>query len=96
MVNMTPVAHQLTGEYATNTKGTQLDLSEPADDFENNKLYMSNHGNINNGLMNMYLNAARFVDRWLGEILNMLDKDRYSERDSSRCRRRPWPSLRRK
>ena len=34
LVNMTPVAHQLTGEYATNTKGNQLDLSEPADDFE--------------------------------------------------------------
>ncbi|KAF3012723.1 hypothetical protein E8E15_001018 [Penicillium rubens] len=34
LVNMTPVAQQLTGECATNTKGNQLDLSEPADDFE--------------------------------------------------------------
>lgn len=30
LVNMSPVAQQLTGEYATDTKGNQLDLSEPA------------------------------------------------------------------
>ncbi|KAJ5582598.1 hypothetical protein N7535_001218 [Penicillium sp. DV-2018c] len=36
--------------------------------------YMSDQGNINHDHMNNYLNAARFVDTWLGDIMNMLDK----------------------
>ncbi|KAJ5090769.1 Alkaline phosphatase-like alpha/beta/alpha [Penicillium argentinense] len=36
--------------------------------------YMGNQGNINHGLMNNYLNAARFVDNWLGDIMTMLDE----------------------
>ncbi|KAJ5774082.1 Alkaline phosphatase-like alpha/beta/alpha [Penicillium paradoxum] len=36
--------------------------------------YMSDQGNINHDLMNNYLNAARFVDIWLGDIMNMLDQ----------------------
>ncbi|KAJ6187537.1 hypothetical protein N7519_002445 [Penicillium mononematosum] len=43
------------------------------DDFEKEP-YMSDQGNINHDLMNNYLNAARFVDIWLGDILNMLDQ----------------------
>lgn len=43
------------------------------DDFKKEP-YMSDQGNINHDLMNNYLNAARFVDIWLGDIMNMLDQ----------------------
>ncbi|KAJ5949093.1 Alkaline phosphatase-like alpha/beta/alpha [Penicillium verhagenii] len=42
-------------------------------DFKKEK-YMGNEGTANHDLMNSYLNAARFVDNWLGDILNMLDE----------------------
>lgn len=35
---------------------------------------MGNEGPINHGPMNDYLNAARFVDNWLGDIMGMLDE----------------------
>ncbi|KAJ5467789.1 hypothetical protein N7475_005541 [Penicillium sp. IBT 31633x] len=43
------------------------------DDFKKEP-YVSDQGNINHDLMNNYLNAARFVDIWLGDIMNMLDQ----------------------
>ncbi|KAJ5675511.1 hypothetical protein N7462_008408 [Penicillium macrosclerotiorum] len=43
------------------------------DDFKNEK-YMGDKGTINHGLMNNYLNTARFVDDWLGDIMTMLDE----------------------
>lgn len=36
--------------------------------------YMGNEGTINHDLMNNYLNAARFVDNWLGDLMTMLDE----------------------
>ncbi|KAJ5812001.1 Alkaline phosphatase-like alpha/beta/alpha [Penicillium riverlandense] len=36
--------------------------------------YVADQGNINHDLMNNYLNAARFVDNWIGDILGMLDE----------------------
>ncbi|KAJ5236489.1 hypothetical protein N7489_006580 [Penicillium chrysogenum] len=54
------------------TSTTHHPWSTP-DDFEREP-YMSDQGNINHDLMNNYLNAARFVDIWLGEILNMLEQ----------------------
>ncbi|CAI7652949.1 unnamed protein product [Penicillium glandicola] len=52
------------------TSTTHHPWSTP-DDFEKES-YMGDRGNINHDLMNNYLNAARFVDSWLGEIMNML------------------------
>ncbi|CAG8926084.1 unnamed protein product [Penicillium salamii] len=43
------------------------------DDFKKEP-YMSDQGSINHDLMNNYLNAARFVDIWLGDIMNMLQE----------------------
>ncbi|KAJ5733178.1 Alkaline phosphatase-like alpha/beta/alpha [Penicillium manginii] len=36
--------------------------------------YMGDEGTINHDPMNNYINAARFVDNWLGEIMTMLDE----------------------
>lgn len=36
--------------------------------------YVADQGNINHDLMNNYLNAGRFVDIWLGDIMNMLQE----------------------
>ncbi|KAJ5108041.1 Alkaline phosphatase-like alpha/beta/alpha [Penicillium angulare] len=36
--------------------------------------YMGAVGNINHDLMNSYLNTARFVDEWLGDIMNLLEE----------------------
>lgn len=36
--------------------------------------YMGPIGAVNHDLMNNYLNAARFVDNWLGDIMNLLDE----------------------
>ncbi|KAJ5810214.1 Alkaline phosphatase-like alpha/beta/alpha [Penicillium pulvis] len=36
--------------------------------------YMGSEGAANHDLMNNYLNAARFVDNWLGDIMNLLDE----------------------
>ncbi|KAJ5778122.1 Alkaline phosphatase-like alpha/beta/alpha [Penicillium odoratum] len=36
--------------------------------------YMGSEGTANHDLMNNYLNAARFVDNWLGDVLNLLDE----------------------
>jgi hypothetical protein len=36
--------------------------------------YMGDEGSVNHDLMNNYMNAARFVDIWLGDIMNMLDQ----------------------
>lgn len=36
--------------------------------------YMGSQGSINHNLMNNYLNSARFVDNWLGDIMTMLDE----------------------
>ena len=36
--------------------------------------YMGNEGSINHNMMNNYLNSARFVDNWLGDIMTMLDE----------------------
>lgn len=36
--------------------------------------YMGSEGSINHNLMNNYLNSARFVDNWLGDIMTMLDE----------------------
>ncbi|KAJ5632474.1 Alkaline phosphatase-likealpha/beta/alpha [Penicillium lividum] len=41
--------------------------------FEKEK-YMGSEGTTNHDLMNNYLNAARFVDNWLGDVLNLLDE----------------------
>ncbi|KAJ5398848.1 hypothetical protein N7465_009337 [Penicillium sp. CMV-2018d] len=54
------------------TSTTHHPWSTP-DDFEKEP-YMSDQGNINHDLMNNYLNSARFVDIWLGDIMNMLDQ----------------------
>lgn len=35
---------------------------------------MGSEGAANHDLMNNYLNAARFVDNWLGDIMNLLDE----------------------
>ncbi|KAJ5579831.1 uncharacterized protein N7459_005816 [Penicillium hispanicum] len=42
------------------------------DDFEMEK-YMGSQGSVNHDSMNNYLNAVRFVDNWLGDIMGMLD-----------------------
>ncbi|KAJ5436270.1 Alkaline phosphatase-like alpha/beta/alpha [Penicillium cf. griseofulvum] len=54
------------------TSTTHHPWSTP-EDFEKEP-YMSDQGNINHDLMNNYLNAARFVDNWLGDIMTMLDQ----------------------
>ncbi|CAI7564349.1 unnamed protein product [Penicillium pancosmium] len=36
--------------------------------------YMGHEGTIKHDLMNNYINAARFVDNWLGDIMTMLDE----------------------
>jgi hypothetical protein len=54
------------------TSTTHHPWSTP-DDFKKEP-YMSDQGNINHDLMNNYLNAARFVDIWLGDIMNMLQE----------------------
>ncbi|OQE47295.1 hypothetical protein PENCOP_c001G05984 [Penicillium coprophilum] len=54
------------------TSTTHHPWSTP-DDFKKEP-YMGDQGNINHDLMNNYLNAARFVDNWLGDIMNMLDQ----------------------
>jgi hypothetical protein len=54
------------------TSTTHHPWSTP-DDFKKQP-YMSDQGNINHDLMNNYLNAARFVDIWLGDIMNMLQE----------------------
>ncbi|KAJ5748775.1 uncharacterized protein N7511_010471 [Penicillium nucicola] len=42
-------------------------------DFEAES-YMGSQGSANHDLMNNYMNAARFVDIWLGDIMNMLEQ----------------------
>ncbi|KAJ5337945.1 hypothetical protein N7452_004673 [Penicillium brevicompactum] len=54
------------------TSTTHHPWSTP-DDFKKQP-YMSDQGSINHDLMNNYLNAARFVDIWLGDIMNMLQE----------------------
>ncbi|OGE58209.1 hypothetical protein PENARI_c001G09632 [Penicillium arizonense] len=54
------------------TSTTHHPWSTP-DDFMKQS-YMGEQGSINHDLMNNYLNAARFVDIWLGDIMNMLDR----------------------
>ncbi|KAI2713452.1 hypothetical protein CBS147332_5192 [Penicillium roqueforti] len=54
------------------TSTTHHPWSTP-DDFEKEP-YMSDQGSINHDLMNNYLNSARFVDLWLGDIMTMLDQ----------------------
>jgi hypothetical protein len=54
------------------TSTTHHPWSTP-DDFTK-RSYMGDQGSINHDLMNNYLNAARFVDIWLGDIMNMLDQ----------------------
>ncbi|KAJ5960211.1 Alkaline phosphatase-like alpha/beta/alpha [Penicillium vulpinum] len=54
------------------TSTTHHPWSTP-DDFEKEP-YMSNQGSINHDLMNNYLNAVRFVDIWLGDIMTMLEQ----------------------
>lgn len=36
--------------------------------------YMGHEGTIKHDLMNNYINAARFVDNWLGDVMTMLDE----------------------
>ncbi|KAJ5384755.1 Alkaline phosphatase-like alpha/beta/alpha [Penicillium concentricum] len=54
------------------TSTTHHPWSTP-DDFKKEP-YMSDQGNINHDLMNNYLNAARFVDNWLGDIMTLLEQ----------------------
>ncbi|KAJ5895142.1 Alkaline phosphatase-like alpha/beta/alpha [Penicillium taxi] len=43
------------------------------DNFKNQQ-YMGDRGSVNHRNMNDYLNTVRFVDNWLGDIMNMLDE----------------------
>ena len=43
------------------------------DDFKMEN-YMGSRGSVDHDPMNNYLNAARFVDNWLGDIMSMLDE----------------------
>ncbi|KAJ5708378.1 Alkaline phosphatase-like alpha/beta/alpha [Penicillium malachiteum] len=54
------------------TSTTHHPWSTP-NDFKKEK-YMGSVGTVNHDLMNNYLNAARFVDNWLGDIMNLLDE----------------------
>ncbi|KAJ6004666.1 Alkaline phosphatase-like alpha/beta/alpha [Penicillium herquei] len=54
------------------TSTTHHPWSTP-DDFKKEK-YMGSVGTLNHDPMDNYLNAARFVDNWLGDIMNLLDE----------------------
>lgn len=54
------------------TSTTHHPWSTP-EDFEMES-YMGHEGTVNHDLMNNYINAARFVDNWLGDLMTMLDE----------------------